>query len=360
MKFDFVIGNPPYQVSTSNNNRQEPIYPFFYDSAQEISDHYMLITPARFLFNAGLTSKEWNKKMLSDPHLKLEYFNQNGAEVFPNTDIKGGVAIIYRDATRNFGAIEEFIPDENLKHLAHKIKSFKEKCLSSIMFGGRSDLKFNDVFLRKYPNSTKDRLLAIQKKHPEVKELSPNEEYELKSSTLEVLHYAFYDEEPKDDKNFYKILGLENGKRVYRWIEKKYMVPRYPENNNIDRYKVFIPKASGTGKFGEILSDPIVAEPKTSSTPTFIGLGNFDTIIEASNASKYVCTKFARAFLGILKITQDIVPSKWKYVPLQDFTADSDIDWSKSVHEIDLQLYRKYGLSDEEISFIETHVKEMT
>ena len=132
MKFDFVIGNPPYQISTNTNNRQEPIYPYFYDSAQEISDHYMLITPARFLFNAGLTSKDWNRKMLSDPHLKLEYFNQNGAEVFPNTDIKGGVAIMYRDATQNFGAIEEFIPDENLRLLAQKIKSFKEKSLSSI------------------------------------------------------------------------------------------------------------------------------------------------------------------------------------------------------------------------------------
>ncbi len=359
MKFDFVIGNPPYQISTNTNNRQEPIYPYFYDSAQEISDHYMLITPARFLFNAGLTSKDWNRKMLSDPHLKLEYFNQNGAEVFPNTDIKGGVAIMYRDATQNFGAIEEFIPDENLRLLAQKIKSFKEKSLSSIMFGGRSDLKFNDDFLSKYPNSKKDRLIAIQKKHPEVEKLGPNEEYELKSPTLEVLHYAFYNEEPKDESNYYKILGLEDGKRVYRWIEKDYMVPRYIENNNIEKYKVFIPKASGTGKFGETLSEPIVAEPMTSSTPTFIGLGKFDTAIEAKNAAKYVHTKFTRALLGILKITQDIVPSKWKYVPLQDFTENSDIDWSKSIHEIDLQLYKKYGLSDEEIDFIEKNVKEM-
>ena len=192
-----------------------------------------------------------------------------------------------------------------------------------------------------------------------MEKLGPNEEYELKSPTLEVLHYAFYNEEPKDESNYYKILGLEDGKRVYRWIEKDYMVPRYIENNNIEKYKVFIPKASGTGKFGETLSEPIVAEPMTSSTPTFIGLGKFDTAIEAKNAAKYVHTKFTRALLGILKITQDIVPSKWKYVPLQDFTENSDIDWSKSIHEIDLQLYKKYGLSDEEIDFIEKNVKEM-
>ncbi|MCH4007241.1 MAG: hypothetical protein LKE86_08795 [Eubacterium sp.] len=63
--------------------------------------------------------------------------------------------------------------------------------------------------------------------------------------------------------------------------------------------------------------------------------------------------------LGVLKITQDNNPEKWKYVPLQDFTDKSDIDWSKSVHDIDLQLYRKYGLDEDEINFIETHVKEM-
>lgn len=66
-----------------------------------------------------------------------------------------------------------------------------------------------------------------------------------------------------------------------------------------------------------------------------------------------------RALLGILKVTQHITPVKFKYVPLQDFTPSSDIDWSKSVHEIDLQLYDKYGLTAEERNFIETHVKEM-
>lgn len=63
--------------------------------------------------------------------------------------------------------------------------------------------------------------------------------------------------------------------------------------------------------------------------------------------------------LNVLKITQHLTPDVWKYVPLQDFTPSSDIDWSKSIHEIDLQLYRKYGLSEDEIAFIEENVKEM-
>ena len=64
--------------------------------------------------------------------------------------------------------------------------------------------------------------------------------------------------------------------------------------------------------------------------------------------------------LGLLKVTQHITPDKWAKVPLQDFTSQSDIDWSKSIPEIDQQLYAKYGLDDDEIEFIETHVKEMS
>lgn len=74
---------------------------------------------------------------------------------------------------------------------------------------------------------------------------------------------------------------------------------------------------------------------------------------------KYVKSKFARALLDVLKVTQDNDRGVWKLIPLQNFTSSSDIDWSKSVHEIDLQLYRKYGLDENEIDFIETHVKEM-
>ena len=74
---------------------------------------------------------------------------------------------------------------------------------------------------------------------------------------------------------------------------------------------------------------------------------------------KYIKTKFARALLGIKKITQSNVANKWDMVPLQDFTSNSDIDWTKSIHEIDEQLYRKYNLSKDEIEFIETKVKEM-
>lgn len=125
------------------------------------------------------------------------------------------------------------------------------------------------------------------------------------------------------------------------------------------RYKVFIPKANGSGAIGEVLSTPLVGEPLVGATETFLSIGSFKTKVEAENCLKYVKTKFARVMLGILKITQDNTRDKWKYVPLQDFTSSSDIDWTASIPDIDKQLYKKYNLDEKEINFIETHVKEM-
>lgn len=115
-----------------------------------------------------------------------------------------------------------------------------------------------------------------------------------------------------------------------------------------------IPKANGSGAIGEGISTPLVG-----FTETFISIGETNSRSEAEATLKYVKTKFARTMLGILKITQDNTKSVWKYVPLQNFTENSDIDWSKSISDIDQQLYKKYGLSDEEIAFIEEKVQEM-
>lgn len=107
MKFDFVIGNPPYQDNTLGENETyaPPVYDKFMDEAYKVGDRVELITPARFLFNAGSTPKAWNRKMLNDEHLKVLYYKQNSSNVFSNTDIKGGVAITYHDNTKKLGKL---------------------------------------------------------------------------------------------------------------------------------------------------------------------------------------------------------------------------------------------------------------
>ena len=122
---------------------------------------------------------------------------------------------------------------------------------------------------------------------------------------------------------------------------------------------MLIPKVNGNGEFGETLSSPIVAQPYVGYTQSFIGIGAVKTIVEAEAILKYIKTRFVRTLLGILKGTQDNPPERWKYVPLQDFTPSSDIDWSKSIAEIDEQLFDKYGLDEAERDFIRTKVKEM-
>ncbi len=359
MKFDAIVGNPPYQDSTSVNNRYGAVYNYFYNVAESLSDRYSLISPARFLFNTGLTPKEWNKKMLSNAHIKVVMFEQDATKIFPRIDIKGGVAILYYDKNENFGAIKEFVPGERLKNIASHFNKDKKNNLSSIIFGGRSDLKFTKKFIECYPQSISDRLKAIRIDHPNVEKLSPNEEFELKSSTFDVLPYAFETKSPAYSDNYYKLLGLSNGDRCYRWILKDYMEPRYPLTNNINYFKVVIPESNGSGVLGETLSSPIILGPQESSTPTFISIGRFVAKIEAEYLLKYIKTKLVRLLLGILKKTQHNAAPIWAYIPLQDFTENSDIDWSKSISEIDQQLYKKYGLSQEEIDFIETNVKPM-
>lgn len=96
MKFDVVVGNPPYQESQDNNNKGKAIYHHFYNLAEKLADQYCLISPARFLFNGGLTPAEWNKKMLNDEHLKVVYFNPKSSEIFPTTDIMGGSSTLQK------------------------------------------------------------------------------------------------------------------------------------------------------------------------------------------------------------------------------------------------------------------------
>jgi hypothetical protein len=359
MKFDVIVGNPPYHKSSDGYNRQESIYQYFYDSSEKISSRYCLITPARFLFNAGMTKKDWNTKMLNNPNLNVVYYNSSSKDIFKNTDIKGGVVIIKFDKYESFGAIKQFIPNDNLKKIVSYFENIEYVNLTSIMFGGRSNLKFNDKFIKDYPNSISNRLSKIREKHPNVNVLGVNEEYELKSSTFEVLYYVFKDKTPNDSNLFYKILGLDCGERCWRWIERKYMNPRYLKNN-IDKYKVFVPKANGSGNFGEILSNPIIGRPFESSTPTFISIGSFDTELEAHNMLKYLKTKFLRCLLSVFKITQDNPPSKWKLIPIQDFTNNSDIDWSVSISEIDNQLYEKYKFEQDDILFIEDSIQSIS
>lgn len=126
----------------------------------------------------------------------------------------------------------------------------------------------------------------------------------------------------------------------------------------LNTFNVLIPESNGSGAF-ETLVSPLIAAPEEGSADTFISMGTFASAEEAEYLRKYIKTKFARAMLGVKKVTQHNPKATWEYVPMQDFTASSDINWNLSISEIDNQLYTKYGLTEDEIAFVETMVKEM-
>ncbi len=341
MKFNVIIGNPPYQEEVEGNGRDNPIYNFFMDEAYKNTEKAMFITPARFLFNAGQTPKAWNKKMLQDSHLKVEYFNHDASTVFPNVILKGGVSITYRDTSKNFEPIEVFVPYDELRSIKDKVlnKERGNKFLPDVIVGA-VPYKFSEVFRKEKPD-------LVSK---------TGTSFDLRTNAIDnLIETAFFIEHPKDAHEYVQIYGLLNLKRVFAWIRRDYII----EASNFSSYKVLLPKVNGNGTFGESLSTPIVAKPLVGYTQSFIGIGSVKTESEAEAILKYIMTRFVRALLGILKGTQDNPPERWKYVPLQDFTPSSDIDWSKSIAEIDEQLFDKYGLDEQEKNFIRTKVKEM-
>lgn len=338
MKFDFVIGNPPYQEENKNNGCQDPVYDKFMDESFKISDCVELITPARFLFDAGQTSTKWNQKMLSDEHFKVLEYYSDSSKVFSNTEIKGGVAISLRCSYKNFGPIGIFTEYEELNTILQKVLPSCNKNISEIAVGGVP---------YKYAAPLKEDL-------PNYIDFT-GKSFDLRTNTLDKLAGIIYFEEKPLKANYVAIYGLFNKKRASMWIDSKYLITP----DNFKGFKVLLAKASGSGKFGEAMSNMIISEPFTGHTQSFVSIGNFETIEEAINLEKYIKTKFCRCMLSILKTTQDMTPSKWKYVPDQDFTSSSDIDWNNSISNIDKQLYKKYNLSQDEIDFIENNVKEM-
>lgn len=341
MKFDAIVGNPPYQImATGNANGSDPIYHLFIDAACKLGEKVSFIHPARFLFNAGKTPKDWNEKMLNDEHYKVVQYWANSADVFPTVDIKGGVAVTYWDKNKTFEKIGTFVAYDELRTILEKVKA-KDFAMFSELVYGRDLYRLTDKLYEENPWAENRQ--------------SKGHKYDIGSNVFDTFPELFYEEKPNDDYDYAKIFGREKNNRILKWIKKSYV--KVPDN--FDSYKIFIPKANGTGAIGEVLSTPIVGEPIVGSTTTFLSVGKFNTQDEAENCMKYIKTKFARAMLGTLKVTQDNPRETWLNVPLQDFTTNSDIDWSSSVSEIDKQLYKKYGLSAEEIAFIESKVREM-
>ena len=335
MKFNAVVGNPPYQIKLEGTS-DNPIYHIFMQIGYQLSDKASFITPARFLFNAGKTPTEWNNRMLNDPHFKVIWYKPNSGDLFPNVEIKGGVAVTYRDANSYFGKIGTYTVFEELNNILKKIVD-KTVCTLDKIIYSQNKFALNNLY-NDYPIM---RTL-----------IGSNGREKRLTTSIFSLSEIFKD---CGDNEALRIIGLINNVRTFKYISRRYIEP----HSNIDKYKVLIPYSNGSGEFGEVLSTPLIGMPSVGYTQSFIGFGAFDTEKEASFCLKYLKCKFTRALLGVLKVTQHNGKEVWTLIPIQNFSEQSDIDWSKSVAEIDKQLYAKYDLDESEIAFIESKIQPM-
>lgn len=340
VKINAIVGNPPYQeVNEGKGNGANPLYHLFIDLGRQLSPRGTMIHPARFLFKAGKTPKDWDEKILSDPHYKVVDYWVKSIDVFNNVDVKGGIATTMWDENIKCGPIGFFSPYPEIKSILKKVQSNSQESLADIVYP-RDLYKLTEQFYKENPWAEGRQ--------------SQGHRFDIGSSIFEVFPEVFLDENPRNA-GYIGIYGLEGRERVTKWVKRNYI--KLP--NNIDKYKVFVPKSNGTGAIGEVLSTPVIGVPVIGHTLTFLSIGSFDKAPYAEACLKYIKTRFARLLLGTLKVTQDNPKDTWANVPMQDFSENSDIDWSKSVAEIDQQLYAKYKLSDKEIAFIESMIKPM-
>ena len=350
VRFCAVVGNPPYQEKPIGDNKgyTPPIYDKYLELAYCLSDYAVMIHPARFLFNAGSTPKEWNKKMLESHSVKLIGFEPDATRIFPGTAITGGIAVTEYNKRTQVTPIGIYIPYEELDSIRKKVIAHGNFESIRSIISGRTPYLFTEDFHIDNPHAKE--------------QLSAGHMYDVSSNAFSTLQNVFLREEPTNNNDYYRVLGRINNLRAYCWIKRRYIRGRLPEYTNT--WKVFLPKANGaSGMLGDeparLISKPVVGKNYDIATDTFICVGSFENETSANALYKYITSKFARILLGILKVTQDNTSDKWEFVPMQDFTSTSDIDWTKPNSEIDKQLYSKYGFTPNEIAFIESKVEPM-
>ena len=344
MKFNVIVGNPPYQdKGGSGGNNDAPIFQHFSRIATALSSNYAsLIIPSRW-FAAGRENLlgDFRKEMLNNGLIeKLQVFS-NSSSLFPAVEIKGGVCIYLENKNHKSNLCSfELIQDGKIQKSTIQLNAFdiliREPMLAGIVTKVEKirkslNLKTVDTII------SSDTPFGIPS-NPKESKKTPFKVYSNLSKEHDILLFHI--------------------EKLVRRVEYAKRSDIKKNVDAIDKYKVFITGSGGSGNDSKVMGYPEFG-PKNSVCSQSYLYSAFDTKKEAENFIKYIKTKFFRSIVSSIKITQSAPSKTYKFVPLEDTSSNSDINWNKSIEEIDIQLFKKYKLTKDEIRYIDKKITYM-
>lgn len=322
MKFDVIVGNPPYQIDSDGGNRTLPIYNLFVEQAKSLNPDYLaMIVPSRWMAG-GLGLNNFRQEMLADSHIRHIVDFPNASEVFPGVEIKGGVCYFLRDGTESGSCAITSIRGET--RVGPTLRALDEF----------------DVLVRD------SRALSILRKVLASEEGSITE---ILSADKEFGWTSNFDDFRKEEApGLVRMYYNRQGKRLIGGIART-KVEKSP--HLINKWKVLVPKAGSDG--GQRLPDvvlgtPLIASPPSVCTQTYLFFFT-DSKKAAVSIHSYIRTRFVRFLVSLRKMTQDATRSTYKWVPPQTW----DRTWT------DEELYKKYKITKDEQAYIAEMIKEM-
>ena len=343
MKFTAIVGNPPYQDTIdAQRGLSSQVFPYFIQIAVELKPSYIsIINPSRW-FTAEAQDGSFVKLrdfIRSNNHIKKIFNYPDSKDIFKQSEIAGGVNYFLFDSSYS-GQVE----------FTNTINGQKETKNRELFKSGLSIILSNN---RLY--SIVDKVKAVPGFSSLMDITTGRDAFGITGKREHILSIS-------QEEAFAGSIELLCAHEETRYIRREQISKC---KDVVDKWKVFTSKANGgagtlgDGKAVNILGKSFIGKPQSVCTDSLLPFGKLDTQEEAIALQKYMSTKFLRFMVGILKTSQNLYQIVYQFVPLQDFTAQSDIDWTKSVAEIDQQLYKKYNLSADEIDFIEKMIKPM-
>lgn len=344
MKFNAIVGNPPYQLndgSGASDDAAMPIYNKFMDISKMLQPLYIsLIMPAKWMIG-GRGLQNFRQNMKNDHHIKKIIDYEDDREIFPNTHIDGGICYLLWDSKHDGQVQYTYKPtnspaftikrDLNNDSSDFLIRDYRRSKILMKMFGNRM---FSEIVSTSRPFGIRKDLFNSPERYP--------------NSNLSDADFI-------NSIKIYGVKGIKGGAR-----RQVGYVSRQTITRNLEwayEYKLYFTTSYSTGAIE--FPDIIIGDKFTACTETFLVIGPFKTQEEQMNCLKYTKTTFFKVLLYFGKGSMQVTQSVFCYVPLPDFTEKSDIDWKKSVAEIDKQLYKKFDLKEEEVSFIEGIIKPL-